>query len=74
MATTDITITVDNEQLRQIRHLVAEKQTASVSAFLKHAVGIALHDAAGWKQMLASALEETGGPLTNADGDGLTQS
>ena len=67
MATTKITITLDDEQLDEIRRLVQAGTAASVSGFVKHAVGIALHDAAGWKEMLQEALEQTGGPLTNRE-------
>jgi hypothetical protein len=28
---------------------------------------VALYDAAGWKQMLADALRDTGGPLTQTE-------
>ncbi|MGH9628076.1 MAG: hypothetical protein ACRD7E_07015 [Bryobacteraceae bacterium] len=34
---------------------------------MKHAVGIALNDAAGWQQMLEQALEQTGGPITKSE-------
>lgn len=64
MATTKVTITVDNDQLDEIRGLVAAGRASSVSAFVKHALGIALHDAAGWRDMLEHALQVTGGPLT----------
>jgi Arc/MetJ-type ribon-helix-helix transcriptional regulator len=64
MATTKITITLPDDQVADIRSLVAAGQTASVSAFVTHAVGVALFDAAGWSQMLEDALEQTGGPLT----------
>jgi Arc/MetJ-type ribon-helix-helix transcriptional regulator len=64
MATQKITITLDDDQVKEIRALVAARQTANVSAFVQHAVGVALHDAAGWKEMLEEALEQTGGPLT----------
>jgi hypothetical protein len=47
MATTRITITPQGDPLEEIRALVAAGQAASVSAFAKHAVGIALYDAAG---------------------------
>jgi len=40
----------------EIRQLVSHGKASSVSAFVKHAVGIALHDAAGWKDMLEGAL------------------
>ena len=64
MATTKITITIPDEQLAEIRALVAAGAAANISAFVKHAIGIAVSDAAGWREMLAEALEETGGPLT----------
>ena len=35
----------------------------SVSAFVKHAVGVALFNAAGWKVLLGDALQQTGGHL-----------
>ena len=47
MATTKITITLENHQLEEIRALVAAGTAASVSAFAKHAIGVALFDAAG---------------------------
>jgi Arc/MetJ-type ribon-helix-helix transcriptional regulator len=64
MATTKITITIPDDQVDEIRSLVAAGQAASVSAFVKHAIGVALSDAAGWKEMLEADLQETGGPLT----------
>ena len=64
MATTKITITLPDDQLAEIRALVKAGKSASVSAFVTHAVGVALFDAAGWSLMLEDALEQTGGPLT----------
>ncbi len=64
MATRKITITLRDDQIREIRALVAAGQTASISAFVQHSVGVALSDAAGWKEMLEEALQQTGGPLT----------
>lgn len=64
MATTKITITLPDTQLNEIRAMVAAGHTANVSAFVKHAIGIALSDAAGWREMLREGLEQTGGPLT----------
>jgi Arc/MetJ-type ribon-helix-helix transcriptional regulator len=63
MATTKITITLPDDQLGEIRALVTAGQAESVSAFVKHAVGVALFDAAGWREMLREALRQTGGPL-----------
>ncbi len=67
MATTKITITLPDEQVEQIRALVAAGAAASVSAFVKHAVGVALFDAAGWREMLDEALRQTGGALTKKE-------
>jgi Arc/MetJ-type ribon-helix-helix transcriptional regulator len=67
MATAKITITLEKGQVEQIRELVLAGQTPNVSAFVQHAVRIALYDTAGWKEMLEQALAETGGPLTNAE-------
>ncbi len=64
MATTKITITLQDDQLHEIRSLVAAGGAPNISAFVKHAVGIALSDAAGWKDMLEAGLKQTGGPLT----------
>ena len=67
MATTKITVTVPTEQVAEIRALVAAGRTTSASAFVKHAISIALSDAAGWREMLDDALRQTGGPLTNKE-------
>ena len=67
MATTKITITLDDEQLEEVRRIVSAGKASSVSGFVKHAVGVALHDAAGWKEMLEGALQQTGGLLTKKE-------
>lgn len=67
MATTKVTITLEDGQLKEIRALVENGRSANVSAFVKHAVGVALSDAAGWREMLNDALRETGGPLTKKE-------
>jgi Arc/MetJ-type ribon-helix-helix transcriptional regulator len=67
MATTKVTITVDDGQLEAVRRLVAEGAASSVSGFVKQAVAVALQDAAGWDAVLAEALTQTGGPLTNKE-------
>jgi hypothetical protein len=64
MATAKVTITVDEEDLKTIRGLVAARKAPSVSGFVQHAVTTALHDVAGWGALLAQGLEQTGGPLT----------
>ena len=67
MATTKITVTLPDQQLRDIRALVASGQSGSISAFVKHAVDIALFDAAGWEEMLAGALQQTGGAVSDKE-------
>jgi Arc/MetJ-type ribon-helix-helix transcriptional regulator len=67
MATSKITITLPDEQLTEVRRLVAAGKAASVSGFVQHAVGVAIHDAAGWQEMLDEVLRQTGGPLTAAE-------
>ena len=63
MATTEVTITLDDEQLAAIRDFVASGKTESVSGFVKHAVSVSLADVVGWGAMLGLALVQTGGPL-----------
>ena len=67
MATSKITITLPNEQVGEIRAIVASGASSSVSGFVQHAVGVALSDAAGWREMLKDALRQTGGPLTKKE-------
>jgi Arc/MetJ-type ribon-helix-helix transcriptional regulator len=64
MATRKITITLGDDQIHEIRALVEAGRAPNVSAFVRHAVAVALSDAAGWKEMLEQALRQTGGPLT----------
>jgi len=67
MATLKITVTLPVDQVEEVRALVAAGRAISVSAFVKHAVGVALFDAAGWRGMLEDALQQTGGPLTKTE-------
>ncbi len=74
MATRKVTVTLDAAQLDLIRKLVDAGSTPSVSGFVQHAVSVALDDVAGWGALLAEALRETGGPLTDDErawADGL---
>ena len=64
MATKKVTVTLDETQLARVRALVANGQAGSVSGFVQHAVSVSLDDVAGWGAMLAEALRETGGPLS----------
>jgi Arc/MetJ-type ribon-helix-helix transcriptional regulator len=65
MATKKVTVTLDEVQLEQIRSLVQARTVPSVSGFVQHAVAVALDDVAGWGAMLAEALRQTGGPLSD---------
>ncbi len=67
MATTKITVTLEDDQVAEIRALVESGRAASISGFVKHAVGVALFDAAGWREMLDDGLRQTGGPLTKKE-------
>lgn len=67
MATVKTTITLDEDDLKKIRGLVADGKAASISGFVQHAVVTALHDVAGWGAVLSGALEQTGGPLTKRE-------
>ena len=65
MATRKVTVTLEETQLDQIRSLVQAGNAPSVSGFVQHAVAVALDDVAGWGAMLAEALRQTGGPLSD---------
>ena len=67
MATKKITITLAQEQVTDVKALVAAGAATSVSGFVQHAVAVALDDVLGWASMLETALDETGGPLTDAE-------
>jgi Arc/MetJ-type ribon-helix-helix transcriptional regulator len=65
MASKKVTITLDEAQLDRVRALVEAGTAASVSGFVQHAVSVALDDVAGWGVLLAEALRETGGALSD---------
>lgn len=65
MATKKVTITLDEVQLDRIRSLVQSRTAPSVSGFVQHAVAAALDDVAGWGAILAEALRESGGTLSD---------
>ncbi len=64
MASKKVTVTLPEEQVEAIQALVEARKASNVSGFVRHAVGVALDDVAGWGALLAEALEETGGPLS----------
>jgi Arc/MetJ-type ribon-helix-helix transcriptional regulator len=67
MAAKKVTVTLDETQLDRIRALVAAGTAASVSGFVQHAVAVALDDVAGWGALLAEALRESGGALSDSE-------
>jgi Arc/MetJ-type ribon-helix-helix transcriptional regulator len=67
MATTKVTVTLDDDQLKAVRELVSSGKADNVSQFVKHAVAVSLADVAGWGAMLGVALQQTGGPLTRKE-------
>lgn len=64
MATRKVTVTLDEAQLDQIRSVVQAQAAPSVSEFVQQAVAVALDDVADWGPMLAEALRQTGGALS----------
>lgn len=67
MATKKVTITLAEADLERIRSLVESGQAPNVSAFVQHAVSVALDDVAGWGALLAEALRASGGPLSDEE-------
>ena len=67
MATKETTITLHDDQVDAIRALVTAGQTPNISKFVHHAVRVSLFDAAGWRETLDEALQQTGGPLTKKE-------
>jgi len=64
MATKKVTVTLDEAQVDRIRALVEAGSAPSVSGFVQHSVDVALDDVAGWGALLAEALRQTGGTLS----------
>ena len=67
MATKKVTVTLDVTQLDRIRALVEAGSAPSVSGFVQHSVEVALDDVAGWGALLAEALRQTGGALSEEE-------
>jgi Arc/MetJ-type ribon-helix-helix transcriptional regulator len=65
MGSKKVTITLDEAQLDRIRALVHAGTAPTVSGFVQHAVAVALDDVAGWGALLAEALQQTGGALSD---------
>jgi len=62
-----ITITVDPDILEMVQTLVGEGIYRSVSAFFEYAALDILDADAAYVRMLDEILEETGGPMTDAE-------
>ncbi len=60
-------MTLDEAALDGIRALVGAGAAASVSGFVQHSVEVALDDVAGWDELLAEALGQTGGTLSREE-------
>ncbi len=69
MATTKITITLRDDQAKEIRAFVAAGRAANVSGFVQRAVGAAILDAASWREMREETLQQAGGPLSRKERD-----
>ena len=63
MATVKITITLPENQVKEIRERVA-KDSGGVSGFIRHAVQQSLDNSAEFLAMIEQGLMETGGPST----------
>jgi hypothetical protein len=59
-----LTVTVDTDIADQVRALVAQGGASNVSAYVEHAVKCQLAADADFDVLLATMLDETGGPLT----------
>jgi hypothetical protein len=67
MAAAKLTIILGKERIKRIRAIVGSEEAARVSGFVEHAIGLALNDAADWKELLEEALAQTGGALTKKE-------
>lgn len=63
MATSKITITLPDPQLKEFRNRVASQDSPSVSGFIQQAVQRSLENAAKFRAMVEECLRLTGGPL-----------
>ncbi|MFN7920498.1 MAG: hypothetical protein U0Q16_10400 [Bryobacteraceae bacterium] len=67
MATTTVTITLEDGQLQAIRKRIAAKKSTSVSGFIQRAVQKSLDAEAEFIAMTDEIFEATGGPLTEEE-------
>ena len=62
--TRKVTVTLPESSVAAVKGLVESGAAGSVSAFVAHAVALALDDVSGWQGLLHDALAETGGEPT----------
>ncbi len=62
-----VTVTIDEHDLARVRALVADGASPSVSAFVQHAVAVALTDAELWDESFEQWLASTGGQITTEE-------
>ncbi|HEX7134880.1 MAG TPA: hypothetical protein VF228_20065 [Iamia sp.] len=62
-----VVVTLEEEELARIRSLVETGSAHSAWGFVQHAVSLALDDVDDWVRILGSALDATGGPLTDKE-------
>ena len=67
MATRKVTITLDEQDIVTVKEMVTSGRVASVSAFVQHAVQVALADAEIWNATFEEWLAATGGPITDEE-------
>ena len=67
MAMKKITITLPEEQVGVLHGLVQSGATQSVSGFVQQAVAMAIEARDGLDAVIAAALSETGGPITEEE-------
>lgn len=60
-----MTVAVDSDIADRVKALVAQGGASSVSAYVEHALGCQLARDAEFDELLATMLDETGGPLTS---------
>ena len=60
-----LAVTVDSDTVDQVKAMVAQGGASSVSAYVEHSVRCQLAADADFDVLLATMLNETGGPLTS---------
>jgi len=61
------TVTLTDDQLRDIQHVTNSRRKERVSVFIQQAIKRQVENAVAYRRMLQEALEQTGGPLTDEE-------